>query len=30
MVARKPMVCESSSKRFVLQGKDASSPMHPI
>jgi len=29
MVIRKPMVYESLSKGLVMQGEDASPPMHP-
>jgi hypothetical protein len=28
-VTRKPMVCESLSKRLVVQGEDTSHPVHP-
>jgi hypothetical protein len=28
-VTRKPIVCESLSKRLVVQGEDASPLMHP-
>jgi hypothetical protein len=29
MITRKPMVCESLGKGLVVQGKNASPPMHP-